>query len=638
MKYENINGFNSLELFIKYKLSMLNDADANFSSLFNLMFSEADNIMYEESVGYKIRKVTYGEAKNEAIKYAISIKNLLKDVPKCSTVALNLDNSDKWIEAFWGILLAGYNPLLLNKRLNYDVLNKAIKDTNAVLVISSDSKQFSVDTIRLDRLDSNFKVTGLDECGDAIYVMSSGTSNNIKICGYTAEEFKYILLQSYDIIQSAPLIKTHYKGELKLLTFLPFYHIFGLVAVYTWFAFYSRTFVGLKDLVPSTIQNTIKRHHVTHIFAVPLFWEKTYEAAIKEIKNMGDKVYKKFQKGIKIADKIKGVPLLGKWFRKTAFKEVRDKMFGESPSFLISGGSMISQEVLSFFNLIGYHLANGYGTSEIGITSVELSSKKKYLMSGSVGRPLKYVNYQINNDGELIVNSKAMANFIIFEGKKQSNVDRWFVTHDLAKRVGDSYFLEGRKDDLLVPSNGENVNPNLVEAKLKVDGINGLCLIQNEKNNTIVLLVSINRFMSEERFENIKAGIQQNIENVNMMDQISKVEYIFTPLIEENDFKVNRRRVASTYAAGELELAVFNRVVDDNDDEMVLKIKELFAVALNMDISEIDSNANFFTDYGGTSLDYYLISSKVEEEYGISLVSSPKKMYSVREIVEFIKK
>ena len=81
-------------------------------------------------------------------------------------------------------------------------------------------------------------------------------------------------------------------------------------------------------------------------------------------------------------------------------------------------------------------------------------------MSGSVGRPLKYVNYQINNDGELIVNSKAMANFIIVDGKKQNNVDRWFVTHDLAKRVGDSYFLEGRKDDLLVPSNGENVNPN----------------------------------------------------------------------------------------------------------------------------------------------------------------------------------
>ena len=638
MKYENINGFNSLELFIEYKLSMLKDAEPKFSSLFELMFSEANNIMYEESVGYKIRKVTYGEAKNEAIKYAISIKNHLINVPKHSTVALNLDNSDKWIEAFWGILLAGYNPLLLNKRLNNDILNKALEDTGAVLVISSDSKQFSVETIRLDRLDSNFKITGLDECGDAVYVMSSGTSNNVKVCAYTAEEFKYILLQSYDIINRCPAIKTHYKGELKLLAFLPFYHIFGLVAVYTWFAFYSRTFVGLKDLVPSTIQNTIKRHHVTHIFAVPLFWEKTYEAAIKEIKNMGDKVYRKFNKGLKLSKKMCGVPLIGKWFRSAAFKEVREKMFGESPAFMITGGSMINQNVLEFFNLIGYHLANGYGTTEIGITSVELSSNKKVLMSGSIGKPLEYVNYQINKEGELLVNSKCMANFIITDGKKQNNVDRWFVTHDLAKKGEESYFLEGRKDDLIVPKNGENINPHLVESKLKTEGINELCLFQSTANDSIVLIISINRFMSLERFETIKKRIQENIEAVNMVDQINKVEFTFSPLIGEDDFKVNRRKIAEFYAENKLEPAIFNKVADDNDDEMILNIKELFAVALNMEVSEIDSSANFFTDYGGTSLDYYLISSKIEEEYGISLVSSPKKLYSVKDIVEFIKK
>ena len=231
-----------------------------------------------------------------------------------------------------------------------------------------------------------------------------------------------------------------------------------------------------------------------------------------------------------------------------------------------------------------------------------------------------------------------MANYIISDGKKQSNIDRWFVTHDLARRVDETYFLEGRKDDLLVPKNGENINPHLVESCLKTDCINGLCLIQNESTKSIILLVSINRFMSLERFENIKKNIQLNIEATNMVDQINKVEYIFTPLIEENDFKINRMKITKAYFSDQLEKAVFNNVADNNDDEMILKIKELFAVALNMEINEIDSNANFFTDYGGTSLDYYLISSKIEEEYGISLVSSPKKLYSVRDIVEFIKK
>lgn len=638
MKYNNINGFNSIELFVEYKLSMLKNTEANFASLFELMFSEPDNIMYEESIGYKIRKVTYGEAKNEAIKYAICIKNQLINTPKCSTVGLYLDNSDKWIEAFWGILLAGYNPLLLNKRLSYDVLNKALKDTDAVLVISGENNKFCVETLRLDRLDSTFKITGLDVPGEAIFVMSSGTTNSVKLCAYTAEEFKTILLQSNDIINGCPLIKKHYKGELKLLAFLPFYHIFGLVAVYTWFAFYSRTFVGLKNLVPSTIQNTIRRHHVTHIFAVPLFWEKTYQSAIKEIKNRGEKVYKKFQKGLRIAQKLSAVPGLGSWFRKTAFKEVRAKMFGDSPYFMITGGSMISKEVLSFFNLIGYHLANGYGASEIGITSVELSENIKVLNSGSVGKPLKYVRYRIDSNKELLVNSNAMARYIIVNGKKQTNIDTWYVTHDLAKCINDSYYLEGRKDELLVPKNGENINPNIVEAALATEGINGLCLIQNPANENIVLLVAVNKFISLEKLENIKKNIQLNIENNNLVDQINKVEYIISPLIKENDFKVNRKAIASDYAKGKLELVNLSAKADEDDDEMVIKIKELFAVALGMEIKEIDSNANFFTDYGGTSLDYYLISSKVEEEFGVSLLSSLKKLYSVKEIVEFIRK
>ena len=32
----------------------------------------------------------------------------------------------------------------------------------------------------------------------------------------------------------------------------------------------------LNDLSPSTIVNTIRRHKVTHVFAVPLFWEKVF--------------------------------------------------------------------------------------------------------------------------------------------------------------------------------------------------------------------------------------------------------------------------------------------------------------------------------------------------------------------------
>lgn len=156
--------------------------------------------------------------------------------------------------------------------------------------------------------------------------MSSNTSSHLKICSYTGEQFYYQVKDSSYIIKESMSIKKHYNGELKLLTFLPFYHIFGLVAVYTWFCFFSRTLVLLKDFNPKTILNTVIEHKVTHIFAVPLFWEKIYKTAIEKIKERGEKTYKKFQKGLGISKILGNSSITHGLFAKGAFKELRENI------------------------------------------------------------------------------------------------------------------------------------------------------------------------------------------------------------------------------------------------------------------------------------------------------------------------
>ena len=405
MRYTNLGNFKKINPYVKWKLSLLDKEDFDFAYLFSLMFSEEKNTMFEESIGFKINKITYGDAKENAYKKANAIRQIIGDAPYNSVIGINLDNSHHWIESFWAILIAGCRPLLLNKRLDTTSLNKTLENTKAILVISDDEKRFNVKTIRLEDLEITApKYEG--EFGSELFVMSSGTTNNVKVCAYSASELQYIIKQSKHIFLANKKIKKHYQGELKLLAFLPFYHIFGFVALYIWFGFFSRTFVRLNDLTPATIQATIKRHHITHIFAVPLLWQKTYEAAIREIKAMGEKTENKFYKGMKIAKATRSIPLLGKLFRKLAFKEVREKLFGDSVYFIITGGSVIEEKVLSFFNYIGYHLANGYGMSEIGITSVELSNNLKILTSGAIGKPVPFVSYHLHDNGELIVTSK----------------------------------------------------------------------------------------------------------------------------------------------------------------------------------------------------------------------------------------
>ena len=366
MTDHHIGSYRSIDAFVRDKLDAFRAAGFSFDALFGLMFREKENVLYEQSEGYRIRKTTYGEAKAHILSRAAALKQALGTLPENAVVGLCLNNSLDWIELFWAILAAGFRPLLMNLRLPAPLLAGALRiaDCRAVIAEQGD---FACPVLRPDEIPCTGEPIAAQPFGTELLVMSSGTTENVKVCAYGAEEFFYQICDSYGIIREQPLIKKHFEGNLKLLTFLPFYHVFGLIAMYIWFGFFSRTFVHLSDLSPSTIVNTIRRHKVTHIFAVPLFWEKVCEQAKKEIGNRGEKTAAKFDRALALTQKLPRP--LSAAFSKLAFREVRDNLFGNSIVYMISGGSFLDPAVHAFFNGVGYPLANGYGMTEIGMFS-----------------------------------------------------------------------------------------------------------------------------------------------------------------------------------------------------------------------------------------------------------------------------
>ena len=635
MKYTNLHGFKTIKPYIEYKLSLIKDKEPSYALLFELMHNDESNIMFERSKGMRIEKITYGEAKRKTEIYAANIKNRYPKLEQNSVIGIYLENSDTWMEIFWGILKAGFNPLLLNLRLSSVTLNKALKSVNCSIVIGENAN-LDVEVVSPEQLSKDLDLNLTNEFGDSIFVMSSGTTNNIKLCAYTAIEFFNIVKQAEYVIKSNPLVQKHYNGELKLLAFLPFYHIFGLVALYVWFGYFARTFVLLNDLSPQTIQITIRKHKVTHIFAVPLFWQKTYEAAIKTIKSRGEKTYNKFLKGMALADKYGNTPILGKLI-KNAFKEVRENMFGDSVYFMITGGSHIDSRVISFFNNIGYHLTNGYGMSEIGISSFELSSKNKVVNSCSVGNPLPGVEYQINENGELLIKSCGSAHYIL-EGDKRIDVSgNWFNSHDLAEYKNGRYYLLGRSDDLVVSITGENLNPNIIEESLLVDDINGVCLIKDKDTGVPILLVSINRFMPKKKLDSITSKIKTLIQEYNLGNQIGKIDFVISPFITGDEFKMNRKKIAEDYFKGTMLRYSFESD-QEIEDEINKKVKEYFAETLNKEADEIGLDKDFFLDEGGTSLDYFALIVKLQNDFGISLIPNDENpLHTVRQISDYLR-
>ncbi|MDE6411903.1 MAG: non-ribosomal peptide synthetase [Clostridia bacterium] len=623
---DSLGEYRGIKQYVRGKISRLGAEEKSFSTLYRFMFSERKNIFAESSDGFRIKEITYGECADGIDRISAALKVRLAHLPKGEIVGLYMENSVLWIQVFWSILRCGYRPLLLNLRMDMRLIENIIAGYGVAAVVS-DGKQFAVDTVFSDELATAQTTAPAPEAwADEVIFTSSGTTDNVKLCVYTAENFYYQICDSINILEKCPQIKKHYEGRMKLLAFLPLYHVFGFIAVYLWFGFFSRTFVFLKDNHPQTLLNTVRRHKVTHIYSVPLMWETIYKEACKTIRARGERTEKKFRRGLKLSKS------LGAGFRKLAFKEVRENIFGESIQFLISGGSAISSEVLTFFNGIGYHLADGYGMTEIGITSLEISNKQKYLNGGSVGYPFHHTEYGISASGELLVRGKTTASRVLVNGQAQpTGQDGWFATGDLAEMRKGRYYILGRKDDLIVGANGENINPILVEKDFSVEGCTNVCLIADKAGDP-VLIAQIEACFSAERMRKISADISAALMKLQVIAK--KIVLTTDKLIEGNDFKISRKKLAERYEAGKL------RVVDLDDPEGFVEhalseleenVRLCFAEALSLRVEEISLDGNFFTDYGGSSLDYFALVDKLAR-FGIDLNSKESTPATVREI------
>ncbi|MGI6264432.1 MAG: AMP-binding protein [Acutalibacteraceae bacterium] len=626
MTDRGLGGHRTINAFVRNKLAALEQMDVSFSSLFTLMFRERDNVMYERSAGYRIVTTTYGQAYDESLRLAGALRERLGDLPPNAVVGLSMDNGPEWIEAFWAILAAGFSPLLINRRLPAPTVERALEDAGAKAVIS-DGQTYGTNTLLFSSLtaDGAF-VPGA--FGDAIWAMSSGTSDRLKLCAYSAGQIVEQIRESARIVRRCRAIKRHCNGRLKLLDFLPFYHVFGLIAVYLWFGFFSRTFVHLQDMQPATVVNTIRRHGVTHIFAVPLFWETVYRQAMRTVHSRGEKDVRRLRRGLAISRVIGDWPLIGAAFTRLAFRPVREELFGESIRFLITGGGGISREVLGFFNAIGYRLCNGYGMTEIGITSVELSSRKKTRAAGYVGKPLSFAQYRINENGELLVRGRATACRIL-EGGVQRPAAEWYPTRDLAASRGGRYRILGRRDDVVVAANGENLNPDLIEPYFTMADLAGAALIREDTPDGVrpVLLISVRRTLSADRFAAVDAGVRDTAARLGLTGLLGRIVYVADPLIGEQEFKVNRGKLARRFAAGELRILSPDSFAEESSaaDERLIRLRELFSAALGRPPGEIRLDADFFLDEGGTSLDYFALIARLQEEFGVAFPSEGGK-------------
>lgn len=637
---------------IAKKLSELKE-ERSFENLFSILCSYGDAVAAEYQEDGQIKTLSYADYERMAIAGAGKLAGMLKDTPKCTFIALRFANHPFWPAAFWAIVLAGYNPLLLDAGADDSQVMHVLRQAGTRIIVTDTDVAVGGTTCisPFDFIEKNAQdMSFLPVYGDAMAMCTSGTTSTPKVYVYNQEAVcNQVLLGDHIRKQNKEIV---HDGTIKHLAFLPFHHIFGFIAVYMWYSFFGKTMVYIENRTADVILSACREHKVTHIYAVPLLWNNVAKSIVRKAKLQGEKTYEKLMSAVELSIKLQH--RLGKLGRtivsKVIFKDIQQRLVGSSIQFMISGGGHIQPEALKIVNALGYHLVSGFGMTETGIDSVELSNDIDYCLDSCVGKPFKPMEYRIvyakegDKTGELQLRGEAIHSGRMVDGvyiPRDTSDGGWFASGDIAREVAGRYYIEGRLKDVIVGESGENVYPDeLEDSYTSLPHAEHIC-VAGISTKGIYDDTSLIVYMGDAASDHSKVKeLINEISRINgllpIYKKLKKAYLSLDPLPLANGIKVRRQKVKEAIERGtgrfeeiDIRSGVIKHVtaepkladgVSYNSTELhsiIEDVRNIFAEILDIELSAIGNTDHFIDDLGGDSLSSLGVFSKAEERYNV---------------------
>lgn len=624
-----------------------NQGDKTLKSIFNLMMDRNKNrtstIYFNDH--NRLIKYTFKKTKQNSIRFAQYISEELHNVEKNTVVILKMANGPHWCEILWATLMCGYRALLVDAKTSVEGVMNLARQAKSKAIITDDGHRYtelkkvrSSDIIEGSPSKSKFEGTWADE----IIFCSSGTTGDVKMMVYDGSSLCGQIAEAYDIpnyCKDNNLCYPKYYGELRNLAMIPFHHVFGLLVLVFWYQWFGGALVYPSSNMPSDLLRACQVGKVTHILSVPLLWESIASSTKRKIEMMDDKKKALIQKMVdfnmgKIDKKEAGFaanPIVKRILQK--------KLLGTKVKFCITGGGAVSLESAEFINAIGYPLHNGYGMTEVGVASVNLSDSLEDRLTGNIGTPFYGVEYKIlpsadnPKRGELLIRSKAMHVRTIIGGvERPAAVDEegFFHSGDIAEQDENGmYYIKGRIKDVIINSNGENIFPDELELYFRklphVLHYSVLGVKQSKgSNEDIVLVLEVENTVKQEDIDELEKEIKSIVLPHDVV--ISNIYLAKNKLPTSNNMKIKRFAIKQAIESKtdeyrlisvKAEEKTLKKFSQDEVENYVNPIRTIFSEVLILPEFKIEAGSHWINDLGGDSMSYVEMIQKVEEHFNI---------------------
>ena len=453
------------------------------------------------------------------------------------------ENSYDWLVMFMAVICSGNVAVALDKDMSQEELLQAAGDADVSLILHSAKAGKKTAKIK-KALEVPGKMPDCCSFDEAYAAASAPVPEDSAVLEYFDKMSGNI---ASDINGSCQLFVL--EGD--TYTVLPFHHAFGLI-VGVWMVFhYGHTVYISSGLryIPAELKAACPQT----MMLVPLFVESFYKQIRQEAAKAGRQ--KQMKAAMLLSDLLR---TCGIDIRRRLFKDVLVR-FGGNLEYIICGGAPLDKLYVEKFRKLGIEILNGYGTTEC--SPVAAVNRNHYRRDGSVGLALPGSEVVISQDGEVLVrgphvmlgyydNAKKTKNhgssdtdWSDISGEESEKIDEngFYHTGDLGRIDRDGFiFLTGRKKNLIILSNGENVSPEELEEKLlRFDSINEVIVSADDG----VICAEIYPETNDSE-ENLYTQIQNEIDSLNKQlpayKQITRTVFRNTPFEKTTTKKIRR--------------------------------------------------------------------------------------------------
>ncbi len=498
------------------------------STIYELLVKSEEAYGTRDAIRYKVKDAGEGGRKETKVQTK-TYTQLREDSEHFSAALAELGEQGKhiaivgatsygWITAYYGIVNSGSVAVPLDANLPAEDLCELI-DRADVTTLVYDEPKASVAQMAAERCGRLKHLIAMEETAvsgalsmwELIAKAPAGIGceprpedlATIMFTSGTTGKSKGVMLTHRNLAENATALDMGYEPGTVLMTVLPIHHAYCLSM-----DILKGTSVGAVICINDSllrVARNIKLFEPNMILMVPL---------------MVETLAKKLEEATFIP-----APL------------VKAKVFGKQFHTICCGGAYLNPAYIDLFKKYGITILQGYGMTECApVISTNCNSASK---AGSIGKCMPNCEVKIVDEEIRVKGTSVMRGYYKMpEETAQTLEDGWLKTGDLGYVDEDGFlFLTGRKKNLIITPNGENVSPEEIENKLGANRLIQEVLVRDHEGVIEAEIFPDLEYASKKKIKDMQGELQSIIDAYNKTAPLYK--RVFSLKVRDVEFEKN---------------------------------------------------------------------------------------------------